>query len=393
MLGLVVFLVGVMLSIAVHEFGHLFAAKRSGARVSEFMVGFGPRLLSFRRGHTSYGLKLLPFGGYVRILGMHAPGKGFDRPETPEEAEVPGVDFYRLSAFRRTAILLAGVTLNFVFAALLLLVVVVGLGVPRASNVLSVVSPCVSSSPCLSTDEVSPAAASGLRPGDVVTSIDGVEVGDWSELTAVLSLKAPGDSVDLIVVSSGVSREIVVSLAEHPDLPGRGFLGVSPSVVFVSESPSVVLSLMLEQSKMVVSSVASFPARVFSAVDTTLAGEPRDPSGAVSLVGAGRLGAEIGSDESPLRSRLGQLLVLLAGLNVSLAVFNLIPLVPLDGGHVAVVWFESLRRRFALLRRRPDPGPVDYRRLMPLTQLVVAFVIVSSLLLILADVANPISLP
>jgi membrane-associated protease RseP (regulator of RpoE activity) len=324
---------------------------------------------------------------------MHAPGKGFDRPETPEEAAVPGVDFYRLGAFRRTVILLAGVALNFLFAALLLLVVVVGLGVPRASNVLSDVSPCVSAAPCLSTDEPSPAALVGLRSGDTVVRVDGVPVGQWSDLTTVLADRAPGDEVSLTVSSSGVSREVTVFLVEHPNLPGRGFLGVSPSVVFVSESPSIVSSLMFEQSKMVVSSVVSFPVRVFSALDATFTGEPRDPAGAVSLVGAGRLGAEIGSGDSPLRSRLGQLLVLLAGLNVSLAVFNMIPLVPLDGGHVVVVWYESLRRRVAALRRRPDPGPVDYRRLMPLTQLVVAFVIVSSLVLIVADVANPISLP
>jgi membrane-associated protease RseP (regulator of RpoE activity) len=393
MFGLLVFLVGVMCSIAIHELGHLWAAKRAGARVSEFMVGFGPRLLSFKKGHTSYGLKLLPFGGYVRILGMHAPGKGFDRPESESEAAVPGTDFYRLSVTRRTAILLAGVTMNFLFAALLLLVVLVGFGLPRASNTVSVVSSCVSATTCTDLDPVSPARSAGLLPGDQVVSIDDRPVGEWGDLTAVLAERRPGDVVELAIVSGEGERVVDVELTEHPLFPGRGFLGVSPEVVFVSESPTRVVPLLGEQSRMVAGTLAGFPARVYSAFTSTLTGTERDPAGAVSIVGAGRLGAELGSGEEPLRARLGQLLVLLAGLNVSLAVFNLIPLVPLDGGHVAVTWFEGIRSRLARLRGRPDPGHIDHRRLLPLTQLVVAFVILSSLALIFADIANPISLP
>ena len=393
MLGLIVFLLGVMVSIAVHELGHLLAAKRSGARVSEFMVGFGPRLISFKRGSTRYGLKLLPFGGYVRILGMHAPGRGFDRPETDEEREIPGTDFWRLGTFRRSVTLLAGVTANFLLAALLLLVVLLGIGLPTPSTTVEAVSPCVAAAPCSTDEPASPAYEAGLQSGDVVLSVDDVAVPSWDAMLAVLAEHQPGDRIVLLLLRGDRRIDVPVVLGEHPVVPGRAYIGVTPTVVFQSGSATAVPALLWDQTYQSAAMVAGFPARVFSAFSSSLAGEERDPSDAISIVGAGRLGAEIGSGTDPLRSRLGQLLALLAGLNISLAVFNLIPLVPLDGGHVAVVWFEGLRARLARLRRRPDPGPVDYRRLMPLTQFVVVFFITASLLLIFADIANPVSMP
>jgi membrane-associated protease RseP (regulator of RpoE activity) len=143
----------------------------------------------------------------------------------------------------------------------------------------------------------------------------------------------------------------------------------------------------------VLGAVLGFPLRVLETFGGTLRGEERDPAGPIGLVGVGRIGADIGDAPAPVSTRLGQLLVLLAGLNVSLGVFNLIPLLPLDGGHIALTWFEAARSRLARLRRRTDPGPVDMRKLMPLTNLVVAFFIVSTLLLVFADLVNPIRLP
>jgi membrane-associated protease RseP (regulator of RpoE activity) len=392
-LGLVVFFVGVMLSIAVHELGHLVAAKRSGARVSEFMVGFGPRLLSFKRGDTRYGLKLLPFGGYVRILGMHAPGRGFDRAETEEEQAILGTDFWRLGTVRRSVTLLAGVTANFLLAAVLLLVVLVGLGLPSASSTVSTISPCVSTSTCASGDTPSPAVSAGLMAGDTLLAIEGTAAASWVELLDLLAAHRPGDRVTLTVDRDGNRLELPAVLAESPAVPGRAYLGITPSITFEADSASRVGPLLWTQTRLVASTVVGFPGRVFSAFSSTMTGAERDPAGAVSLVGAGRIGAELGGADAPLRARIGQLLVLLAGLNVSLAVFNLIPLVPLDGGHVVIVWFEGLRSRLARWRRRADPGPIDYRRLMPITQLVVVFFITASLLLVFADIANPIPAP
>ncbi len=391
MFGVIVFLLGLFVSIAAHEAGHMFAARKSGGRVSEFMVGFGPSLLTFKRGHTRYGLKAIPFGGYVRILGMRPAGQG-EAPESEEERAVPGKDFHLLSAPRRTATLLAGPFANLVLAALLLATVVSVLGVPAASTRIGVVRECLVAT-CTSGDESSPALAAGIREGERVVELDGVPVDSWEEISSGIAARKPGEDVRITLESGSGRRSVRATLAENPASPGSGVLGISPAVESVRRPPTMVPRLLLEQSRSVLGAVLGFPLRVLETFGGTLRGEERDPAGPIGLVGVGRIGADIGDAPAPVSTRLGQLLVLLAGLNVSLGVFNLIPLLPLDGGHIALTWFEAARSRLARLRRRTDPGPVDMRKLMPLTNLVVAFFIVSTLLLVFADLVNPIRLP
>lgn len=392
MLGVLVFVIGLFVSIAVHEAGHMLVARRSGGRVSEFMVGFGPKVFSFKRGHTRYGLKAIPFGGYVRILGMRPSGQG-EPLETEEEKAVPGRDFYRLSAPRRTATLLAGPFSNLLLAGLLLTFVVSVLGVPAASSRIGVVRECVSSGACTAGALASPALIAGLQPGEEILALDGAPVSSWAEIADGIASRAPGDVLEVTVGVGGSSRTVSALLAENPTSPGEGLLGISPEIVSERRAPTMVPRLLFEQSRRVLGAVLGFPVRVLETFGDSLRGAERDPAGPVGLVGVGRIGADIGDTPAPMNTRLGQLLVLLAGLNISLGVFNLIPLLPLDGGHIALTWFETLRSRLARMRRRADPGPVDMRRLMPLTNLVVAFFIVSTLLLVFADVVNPIRMP
>jgi membrane-associated protease RseP (regulator of RpoE activity) len=392
MLGVLVFVVGLFVSIAVHEAGHMLLARRSGGRVSEFMVGFGPTIVSFKRGHTRYGLKAIPFGGYVRILGMRPTGQG-ESAETEEERAVPGEDFYKLSAPRRTATLLAGPFANIFLAGLLLTVVVSVLGVPAASSRIGVVRECVTSPVCSADDPASPAALSGVRVGERITALNGVEVSSWEEIAAGIAAHTPGDVLEITLESGEGTRTVSAMLTSNPSSPDSALLGISPEIVSVQKAPTMVPRLLFEQSRSVLRAVLGFPIRVLETFAGTLRGEERDPAGPVGLVGVGRIGADIGDAPAPMNIRIGQLLTLLAGLNVSLGVFNLIPLLPLDGGHIALTWFEATRSRLARRRRRADPGPVDMRKLMPLTNLVVAFFIVSTLLLVFADLVNPIRLP
>lgn len=392
MLGVAVFLVGLFVSIAVHEAGHMLVARRVGGRVSEFMVGFGPRVLSFTRGHTRYGLKAIPFGGYVRILGMRPAGRG-EPAETEQERAVPGQDFWRLSAPRRTAALLAGPFANLLLAGFLLAFVVSVLGVPSASSRVGTVRECLSVRACAPGDPASPAFVAGLRPGDEIVAFDGAPVSSWEEIVAAIASRTPGDMLEITVESGGGERTLKTLLAANPAAPGSPLLGISPEIVTERRAPTMVPRLLLDQSRSVLAAVFGFPVRVLETFGDALRGEARDPAGPVGLVGVGRIGADIGDAPAPMGTRLGQLLVLLAGLNVSLGVFNLVPLLPLDGGHVALTWFETSRSRLARLRRREDPGPVDMRRLLPLTNLVVAFFIVSTLLLVFADLVNPIRMP
>lgn len=392
MLGILVFLVGIFVSIAVHEAGHMLAARRSGGRVSEFMVGFGPSIVSFKRGHTRYGLKVIPFGGYVRILGMRPSGQG-DPVETEEEKAVPGKDFYRLSTPRRTVTLLAGPFANLLLAGVLLTFVVSVLGIPAASSRVGVVRECVSTVSCSAADPASPALLAGLQVGDKIVALDGVSVSSWDAVAEGISSRKPGDILEITIESGGASRTVRTLLAENPAAPDAALLGISPLVVSERRTPTMVPGLLVEQSRSVLVAVLGFPVRVLETFGDSLRGEERDPAGPIGLVGVGRIGADIGDAPAPMSTRLGQLLVLLAGLNVSLGVFNLVPLLPLDGGHIALTWFETLRSRLARMRRRAEPGPVDMRRLMPLTNIVIAFFIVSTVLLLFADVVNPIRMP
>ena len=392
MLGILVFLVGLFVSIAVHEAGHMVAARRSGGRVSEFMVGFGPSIVSFKRGHTRYGLKAIPFGGYVRILGMRPSGQG-DPAETEEEKAVPGEDFYRLSTPRRTVTLLAGPFANLLLAGVLLTFVVSVLGIPAASSRVGVVRECVSAVACSAEDSASPALLAGLQVGDKIVALDGVSVSSWDAISEGISSRTPGDTLEITIESDGVTRTVKTLLAANPTAPDAALLGISPWIVSERRAPTMVPGLLIEQSRSVLIAVLGFPVRVLETFGDSLRGEERDPAGPIGLVGVGRIGADIGDAPAPMSTRLGQLLVLLAGLNVSLGVFNLIPLLPLDGGHIALTWFETLRSRLARMRRHADPGPVDMRRLMPLTNIVIAFFIVSTVLLLFADVVNPVHMP
>jgi membrane-associated protease RseP (regulator of RpoE activity) len=393
LLGAVVFFVGLMVSIALHEAGHMLVAKRAGARVSAFMVGFGPSLVSFRRGATRYGLKLLPFGGYVRILGMRAPDPGASPPaESDEERQVPGRDFYQLSAPRRIATLLAGPLANLLFAAVLLIVVLSVLGIPSTSNRVGEVRAC-SAEKCAPGQAASPAQAAGFLPGDEIVAVDMRAVSTWEEVAAAIAAAPINVGMTVEIRRDGKSLTLRPVAVENPTRPGSGYLGLSPAIVLARQSPVRVPELLWMQSTQVAKAVSTFPVRIFQTFDQSMRGESRPVDGPVGIVGVGRIGVDIGSTDVLFAQRLGQLLVLLAGLNVSLAVFNLIPLLPLDGGHVALTLFESTRSRLARLRRRPDPGPVHSRHLALVTQLVIVFFVTSSVLLLFVDLVNPVRLP
>jgi len=390
--GVAFFVVGLLVSIAVHELGHMLVAKAAGGRVSEFMVGFGPKVFSFVRGTTRYGLKAIPFGGYVRILGMRPRVPG-EPAETAFEAAVPGRDFHELPAWRRTATLLAGPLTNIVLATVLVAVTVSLIGVPSTTNRVGIVRTCLLEEPCGAGTERSPAARAGVEPGDRVVAVDGRPTPTWESVAAAIAGAGAGSEIVFTLESpDGTVREARTTTVARP-ADGAAIVGIGPAVETLRRSPAEVPALVLGQTGAIVRAIAGFPVRVLGTFSDSLTGAERDLDGPVGLVGVGRIGAQIGDAPAPLVVRTGQLMLLLAGLNVSLGVFNLVPLLPLDGGHIAVTWFETARSRWSRRRGREDPGPVDIRRLMPVTNLVVVFFVVSSLLLVFADVTNPIRLP
>ncbi|MGN6443288.1 MAG: M50 family metallopeptidase [Arthrobacter sp.] len=433
-LGVVFVAVGIAVSIALHEVGHLVPAKLFKVRVTKYMIGFGPTLWSRRRGETEYGVKAVPLGGYVSMIGMYPPNKedGSVRPSSTgmfqtlatearsmaHEEVGPGDEnrvFYRLPVWKKIIVMLGGPAMNMILGLLFTAVLLMGFGVATATTTISDVSKCQVAAgqtvdPNSADCQLTPAAAAGLKPNDTITSFDGKAVTSWSQLTEWIRASA-GKEVAITVQRDGnpVSTTVTPVLSARPvmgndgrqatDAAGTlqyqdvGFLGIGAQTALVPQPASSVLPMAGENIRQVAGVVFNLPARVVGVAKAAFSEEPRDPNGPISVVGVGRVAGEVAAMEAvPLQSRVATLLGLLAGLNFALAVFNLIPLLPLDGGHVAGALYEGVRRKVAKLRGRPDPGAFDIAKLLPVTYVVAALLMGMSVLLIYADIVKPVNL-
>lgn len=443
-LGVALVAVGIALSIALHEVGHLVPAKLFGVRVPQYMVGFGKTVWSFRRGETEYGFKALPLGGYVSMIGMYPPAQDHDgavrqsstgmfqqlaadaRKAAAEQLR-PGDEnrlFYRLPVWKRITIMLGGPLMNLLIGTLLIGVVVTGFGTVQLTSTVSEVYQCVvaddeqasraaaGTAACQPGDPEAPAYAAGLRPGDTITSFDGeaVEERGWMELTELIRAAA-GREVTIGYLRDGEERATTLTplLTERPavDINGQrianpdgstrtvqvGFVGMGSEQRLMTLPPAEVPGLVGENVRAVAGVVLDLPARLAAVARAAFSDEPRDPNGPISVVGVGRIAGEVSAmEEIPLQSRVSTLIGLVASLNIALFVFNLVPLLPLDGGHIAGALWEALRRGVAKVFRRRDPGPVDIAKLLPLTYVVAALMLGMGLLLIYADIVKPVNL-
>jgi membrane-associated protease RseP (regulator of RpoE activity) len=434
--GILIFALLIAGSIALHELGHLIPAKRFGVKVTEYMIGFGPTVWSRRRGETDYGLKAIPLGGYIRMIGMLPPSKGDPEGTTRSmstgrfaamvddarrhslEEIGPGDEnrvFYRLPVHRRIVIMLGGPVMNLLLAFVLFSIVLVGIGLPQPTLQVAAIVPCtptaeqptgttLPSGDCPTGTSPSPAVAAGLAESDVILAVDGRSVAQWDEVTSWIRDRG-GERVTVTIDRGGSAIDIPVDIAvidrpvvdESGNVTGEtvrtGFIGVRPQFEYVSAGWSSVPSYMWDITLRSVEGLVSLPVRLYELVSETLiGGGERALDGPVSVVGVSRLGGDIAAMDEPFEAKAATFLGLAASLNLFLFLFNLLPILPLDGGHVAGALYEALRRAVARVRGRPDPGPVDVARLLPVAYVVAVLLIAMGVIVIWADLVKPISL-
>ncbi len=411
--GIVLFLLGLLFSIAWHELGHFSTARLFGIKVTQFMVGFGRTAWSVRRGDTEYGIKAIPLGGYIRMIGMfptpdgtaavsgragaaltRMPAASWDTGERLEPGDETKL-FWTRAPWKRVIVMLAGPTMNLILAVILFTVMLMGFGALAPTTTVETVSPCVpqaGATTCSAGAPASPAAAAGLRAGDEIVAFQGKHVANWPQLQSEIKA-ARGQQVAIEVKRGGqpvTLRAQIGSLAPSAGAAEAGFLGVSPTEAMVRQSPGAVVRQVGSYFGATVHAVASLPERVPAIWGAAFEGKTRTADSPVGVVGATRIGGEVLAAHIPISARIATLIGLLGSINMTLFLVNLVPLLPLDGGHIAGALWESIRRHVSRLLRRPDPGPVNVAKALPLVYAVAAVLIGFTLLVAIADIVNPV---
>ncbi|MDK8764323.1 site-2 protease family protein [Corynebacterium sp. MSK218] len=396
-LGIILFALGIGITVALHEAGHMLTARAFGMRVRRFFIGFGPTVASFSRGHTEYGLAAFPVGGFCDIAGMTAQDEFLTEEEEPHA-------MYKKPWWQRIIVLAGGITVNLLLGFIILLIIAMTTGLPNPD---ADVRPRVGEVSCTSDQKadgelepcqgLGPAGEAGVEPGDIVLALNGEAVDSFAQLRDTV-LQHPGETVTLEVERDGSPRsfdialDTVTRLNAEGELVSVGAIGMTNQLIDIVETYSFVeafpataryTGFVLDAT---VQGIAQFPAKIPGVV-ASIFGQERDVNGPMSVVGASRVGGELVE-----RSLWSSFFMMLASLNFFLALFNLIPLPPFDGGHIAVILYEKLRDGIRRLMGKEPKGPADYTRLMPITYVLAFLLMAVGALIIVADVVNPVRL-
>ena len=376
-IGILGFIAALLLSVMIHEFGHYLTAKRYGMKVSEFFLGFGARIWSTKRGETEFGLKAIPAGGYCKIEGM-----------TPNDVMPEGEEsraFYTAKSSQKLIVLGAGSFLHFVLGYILLFVLFAGVG---TNQLLPTINQVV---------KESAAQSAGILAGDEVLSINGKQIENWYKDVQIIR-NSKGAPLTLLIKRG--TEEITISTSaklETIDGTERYVLGIINDVgikrsdlVTSIKNAGIVSKDFLVQS---VKSLIKLPSKIPALWGQAVSGETRDPNGLVGVVGVARVsGQAVGSDALSITERLSTFILIIASLNIFVGLFNLLPILPLDGGHMAVAIADEIRAFIARLRGRARPAAIDVTLLTPITMVVFVILAALTVLLLIADIVNPVIL-
>jgi membrane-associated protease RseP (regulator of RpoE activity) len=442
-LGVLIFGFGLLASIALHEVGHMVPAKKFGVKVTQYMVGFGPTLWSRHKGDTEYGVKAIPLGGYIRMIGMVPPradGKVSRWPRrmasaveefrTHSRAEVQTGDedrqFYRLTPGKKMIVMLGGPTMNLVIFVVLFTILLLTLGKPQShetTQIATVEKKVVCADPtraqrdlCPSTPITAPAFGK-LQPGDKILSVDGTQVASWDQLVSMVE-PAAGRQLTLLVQRDGRDVTVRVTPVENVKYANAngtatkvaGFLGISARTTtqFAPLSITAIPGAIGDDIKIGLDALGKYPEKIHSLWQTVFEGKPRDVNGAIGVVGIGRISGDFASSRQlDVQEKVYLLINLLASVNLLLFFFNLLPLLPLDGGHVAGAVAEATKRGWARLREPRQPAVigadgqqvkqprraifVDTASMLPVMYAVASVLILLTLLTLYADIVKPIN--
>ena len=405
-IGVLVIVVGLLISVALHECGHMIPAKKFGVYVPEFAVGFGPQIFGVKKGETTYSLRAILLGGYVRLVGMFAPARDgvkttnrrgkLTLAQEAREASMEEIPegygsraFYLLHPAQKIIVMISGPLVNLFLSILFLSIALVGIGIPKASLTLSEV-PQQLTTQGVTVD--APAYAAGIRAGDTITGVNGSAVTSWEQMRQ--SIAGSQGSIDIDYLRNGQLFHVNVDPLRSGDSVS---IGVIAGTEYQAASVGTVASTVGETFTGTVSVVARLPLALWDVGRSIFTGAPRDSGGVMSVVGIGRIAADATSSDVTASSggwmrSAALLLSILASLNMALFVFNLLPFPPLDGGHIVPAIYEWIRRGLARVRGREVPPPVDTARLMPLTYTMGTILVAMTVLLMIADIVVPISL-
>lgn len=441
LLGVLIFVFAILASIGLHELGHMIPAKKFGGKVTQYFIGFGPTVWSKQVGETEYGVKAIPLGGYVKIVGMLPPGAVDLADEVTYDAqgnqvvkvrksntgmftqlisdaraaewETIGPEdsdrlFYKMVWWKKVIVMAGGPTVNLLIAFFIFAGVFATYGNPsdvRISPVVSDIEACVvpyaeSGRVCTTADPVTPAVSAGLAKGDEIVAFNGEPIEEWTDLQKLIRANDDG-TAEILVVRDGEELVLTTNTMVTPrptsmtdeTLEPVGFLGITPESEIGSGGPIYTLDQMATMTKDTVLALGTLPVKVWEVGEAIVGVEERKIDSPVSIVGGGRLAGETVSYEGfPVKDKAVFLLMLIAGFNLFIGLFNFLPLLPLDGGHIAGALWEELRRSWAKLRGRPDPGYVDVAKLLPIAYCVAASLLVMGVVLIVGDLVVPLHL-